>query len=254
MPEIAPAIARRKTIRTALRTNRAVIEQHIQQVRAAYDANNCSIRKFNEYKADFDKQNTQEVKGIFSALDLANEKKALLTRLKTNADSVADNLKELGDVSVQSELEETLKAGSRELRDWWHTEGAKQLNVSSTEQDVQKFLKQAVDSLKSFVALTTDRIKELDDKIAELQNELKKTFSENDSMQKIADLRANADKRLKAVTALKQNYQKYWKALIDALLERWGNIPLDLHAKVDAKTPTIYLESSVPPFRIIPQF
>ena len=39
-------------------------------------------------------------------------------------------------------------------------------------------------------------------------------------MQKIAELRANADKRLKAVTLLRGNYQKKWSELIDAMKQR----------------------------------
>jgi uncharacterized coiled-coil DUF342 family protein len=41
-------------------------------------------------------------------------------------------------------------------------------------------------------------------------------------MQTIADLRANADKRLKDVTALRSEYQKQWKELIDSLSSRKG--------------------------------
>jgi predicted ATP-dependent endonuclease of OLD family len=39
-------------------------------------------------------------------------------------------------------------------------------------------------------------------------------------LQKIADLRANADKRLKAVTLLRGNYQKKWSELSDAMKQR----------------------------------
>ena len=218
--EISPVLERRQDVRAELRTNRTVIQHHIQEVKTAYAANDGSIRRFREYKADFDKQNTPDVKSIFSALDLVNEKKALLAHLKTNALAVAGELQEMGGLSVQSDLNDRLDAGSQDLRDWWHGEEAKRLNISATEQDIQKLLKQVVDSLKSFTALTTDHIAECDDKIAELQKELKEKFSEDDSMQRIADLRANADKRLKATTALRQEYQKKWKALMDALVAR----------------------------------
>jgi energy-coupling factor transporter ATP-binding protein EcfA2/DNA-directed RNA polymerase subunit F len=220
VPEIAPAIERKNDIRAQLRTNRTVIQQNIQEVKNAYGANDGAIRRFREYKADFDKQNTSDVKSIFSALDVVNEKKALLTHLKTNAQSVAGELQEMGTLSVQSDLKDMLKAGSQELRDWWYGEESKRLNISATEQDIQKLLKQVVDSLKSFIALTTDHAAECDEKIVELQKELKEKFSEDDSMQRIADLRANADKRLKAVSSLRQDYQKQWKALIDALVAR----------------------------------
>ncbi len=220
VPEIAPAIQRREEVRSQLRTNRAVIQQHIQEVKNAYSASDTAIRRFSEYKADFDKQNTPEVKTIFSALDLVNEKKALLMRLKANAQTVVDEMKDLGAVTVQSDVKEMLEAGSQDLRDWWHGEEAKRLNISAQEQDIQKLLKQVADGLASFTALTTDHIAECDAKILELQKELKEKFSADDSMQRIADLRANADKRLKAVTSLRQEYLKKWKALMDALVAR----------------------------------
>ncbi len=220
IPEIAPAIQRREDVRSQLRTNRAVIQKHLQEVQSAYIANDGVIRRFREYKADFDKQNTPDVKTIFSALDVANEKKALLKQLKTNAESVTAELKDFGALSVRSDLKEMLEAGSPQLRDWWHGEESKRLNISATEQDVQKLLKQVVDGLDSFTVLTTDHTTECNAKILELQKELKEQFSADDSMQRIADLRANADKRLKVVTSLRQEYQKKWKALMDALIAR----------------------------------
>lgn len=220
VPGIAPAVQRRADVRAELRTNRTVIQQHIEEAKNAYATRDSAIRRFREYKADFDKLNTPDVKTIFTALDLANEKKALLTHLKANAQSVAGRLKELGALSVQSDLKELLAVGSQQLRDWWHGEESKRLNISASDQDVQKLLKQVVEGLDSFTALTIDHIAECDATILELQKELKEQFSADDSMQRIADLRANADKRLKAVTSLRQEYQKKWKALMDALVAR----------------------------------
>lgn len=220
VPEISPAIQRREEVRTQLRTNRAVIQQHIQEVKNAYAARDGAIRRFREYKADFDKLNTPSVKAIFSALDLVGEKKALLKQLKTNAQSVTGEIKELDALTIQSDLKELLEEGSQHLRDWWHGEEATRLNISATDQDIQKLLKQVADSLASFIALTTDHIAECDAKILDLQKELKEQFAADDSMQRIADLRANAAKRLKVVTWLRQEYQKDWKALMKALVAR----------------------------------
>ena len=220
IPEIVPVIKRRQELRNDLRANRSLIQRQIQEVKTAYQANDRAIRRYNEYKADFDKQNTLEVKDIFSSLDLANAKKALLKQLKVNGDALIKELEKHFEATLLSDVHELLAAGSQELRDWWHGEESKKLGVSAAEQDVQKYIKQLTDSIRSFIVLVTDHIQEVDGKIVDLQNELKQKFSESDSMQKIADLRANADKRLKAVTAVRLEYEKKWKALMDALLTR----------------------------------
>lgn len=220
VPEIAPVIEKKKNIQAELCANRTIIQQHVQQVKRAYDASDGGIRRYNEYKADFEKQNIPEVKELFTALDLANEKKSLLRHLKTNAESEVNKLNELFSLSVQSDLNEMLEEGSQELRDWWVGEESTHLKVSDVEQGIQKLLKQSVDDLRAFIELAESHLEKHEERIKELQDELKDKFTEDDSMQTIADLRANADKRLKGVTSLRQEYQKKWKVLVEAFAVR----------------------------------
>jgi ABC-type cobalamin/Fe3+-siderophores transport system ATPase subunit len=220
IPDIFPIIKRRLSIRDELHSNRSVINRCIEDVKTAFVANDNQIRRYNEYKTDFEKLNTNDVKTIFSALDIANQKNKLLKLLKSNAESLVTELGKIGTVSLKSDLNELLESGTQELRDWWHVVESKRLNIVSTEQDIQKQIVQAIESLKSFISLCAEHAKESDDNIGILEHELRDKFSQDDSMQKIADLRANADRRLKAVTTLRQNYLKQWNSLFEALKRR----------------------------------
>jgi len=128
VPEIVPALKRRQQARTDLLSNRTIIQKHIQDLRTAYQANDGAIRRFNEYKSDFDKQNTADVKTLFSSLDLVNAKKSLLKQLQANATAILEELHRHNSTTLQADVTELLEAGSQELRDWWHGEESRRLN------------------------------------------------------------------------------------------------------------------------------
>ncbi|MFH2060044.1 MAG: hypothetical protein ABIJ59_14220 [Pseudomonadota bacterium] len=220
IPELLPILKRRTNIRKELKTNRAVINHCIADVNAAFSASDGSIRRFTEYKSDYDKLNTEDVKTIFSVLDFANGKKSILKLLIENAVSAIDKLKGSYSITLKTDLDTILETANQELKDWWHAIESKRLDLSATEQDVQKILKQAVENIESFIKLCSGHIEEIDTAITALEHELREKFSRNDSMQKIADLRANANKRLKFVNNLRLNYQKKWSELIDAFKQR----------------------------------
>lgn len=219
IPDIPATISRRKTLRDELKTHRSAVEKCLSQIKAAYESNNYGVRKYKEYKADFEKQNTDAVKQIFAALDIANEKRLLVKRYREEAKAVLDSLISVSNMSIHVEGDEVLKKGSDDLRKWWHEQGLDALGLIA----VDKSYREHVDNAKSSLATYIDRIDNvlgtLDEGIAKLQDELKHTFAEDDSMQKIADLRANADRRLKNVVLLRDNYMKLWQMLEQALLE-----------------------------------
>jgi energy-coupling factor transporter ATP-binding protein EcfA2 len=85
--ELRPKLRERGAIRKKLKANRADVSKAMQEVRSAFERSDSEIRRFKEYKADFDKLNTPEVKGLFAALDLAQDKRRLLAQVKTNAEA-----------------------------------------------------------------------------------------------------------------------------------------------------------------------
>lgn len=222
VPELPPVLRRRESLRQELRKNRGILAKAIEDVKATFDRNGGEITRYKEYQADFDKLNTSKVKDLFSALDLAEDKKRVLDRVKKNADSIGENLGSLSPLALQSELNETLEKGSGELRDWWLKQELNELKIVAVETEIEKDLCKAGEKLKVFLQIVASRIESIGKQIEDLQRDLQEKLQESDdgSMQRIADLRANAESRLRKVSDIRKEYLKAWKLLKDSLKER----------------------------------
>jgi ABC-type cobalamin/Fe3+-siderophores transport system ATPase subunit len=217
--EVQPILRKRAELRQELTTNRASVQACIANVRKAFEKNDGEIRRYKEFKADFDKLNTTEVKGLFAALDLAQEKRRVLVKLQANAESQIKKL-EPGAVTLREDLSDILQRGSAALRNWWLEEEIAKLAVVAAESDVQGALQSAVGRRRSFVEIVVEHIKQIDAAADAVQKELQAKFAADDTMQMIADLRANAEERLRRVTDLRDAYTREWTKLLEALGER----------------------------------
>ena len=90
--ELQPVLHKRADLRQELASNRASVRKCIVDLRTALQKNDGEVQRYKEFKEDFDKLNTTEVKGLFAALDLAQEKRRVLVKLQTNAQSLIKEL------------------------------------------------------------------------------------------------------------------------------------------------------------------
>jgi len=251
---IKEAIGRRTKARQDLAANRSKIEKVISDLNLSYETEKGEIRRFREYKTDFKKINTPEVKRLFSQLDLAKSKRALLDQLRRNAVRTIQELSRLATEpvvagssafdgpqpstpvddprAVDSHEAETrasllltdgvpelLKEGGDQLAEWWQTVSAS-LKVEGLETEVRALLRQAVAKLTSFREKTDGEISGLVSQVGKLEGELREAFSENANLQRTADLRKNAKARLDHTTQLRKTYMAYWESLRSLLSER----------------------------------
>jgi hypothetical protein len=93
------------------------------------------------------------------------------------------------------------------------TNEIQRLDVAAVEQDVQGLVNQAVELLRSFSELVAQHIAGFDAQIEEIERKLREEIAADASKQKIADLRMNAEKRLRHATGLRDDYLKAWVAL-----------------------------------------
>lgn len=222
VPELPAVLRRRDSLRQELRQNRGVLAGAIENVKATFGSNGGEIIRYREYQADFEKLNTEVVKHLFSALDLAKAKKRVLEHIKTNADSIDKALGSLSPISLRSELNEMLEKGSDELRDWWLKRELNELGVVVVETGVEKDVREASEKLKTFIQVIASRVDAVAEQVADSERRLQETLeeSDDDSMQKIADLRANAQNRLRRVSDIRAEYLKAWRELEQGLEER----------------------------------
>ena len=144
----------------------------------------------------------------------------MLARLESNANDLLLKLGDPTNLSLQTNLNKLLEKGSQDLRDWWTGQEIVKLGVLSTEQDIQGFIREAIERIKNLVTLIKDHKKILEIEVEALQKELIEKFASDTTMQRIAELRANAEMRLQKVKELRDNYKTAWNTLIQNIKDR----------------------------------
>ena len=220
IPELPAAKQERDGLREQLAANRRDIEKIIDELKSLFSRQNGLIRRYSEHKAAFDKLNTEEVKKHFAELDLAQLQEQVLQLVQKNVDSFAASIEELDIASLRESLDDVLSAAPQELRDWWATVAVPKLGLVNSETDAQKHLAAAAKVLRDLSALLGQHVATVTAEKEAIQTRIRATFADDSSMQKIADLRTNAERRLREVTAIRDEYLKVWSRLQDALTER----------------------------------
>ncbi len=146
----------------------------------------------------------------------------VLEQVRINVDSLTESLRAIGTVSLRDGIDELLEEGEQELRDWWASLGAPNLNVPDVEANVQKRVAEAIESLGTFSVLLGENITAASHEIDAVHAEIRTRFAEAEdaSLQRITDLRANAEKRLREAATVRDQYLKGWKRLQEALTVR----------------------------------
>ncbi|MEW8288486.1 MAG: AAA family ATPase [Candidatus Thiodiazotropha endolucinida] len=186
----------------------------------AYSANDNEIRRYTEFKKDFDKLNTEDVKKLFSKLDYEKEKRALLLQVYENTTSLFNDLSSTEREWLQTNIEEILENSTTELRDWWVTDESLKLKIVDIESNIKQQLQGASEKAREFAELVKAHGQLIKEKMDELNISLQKQFEGDTSLQKVADLRANAEDRLKRVAKLRKSYLEKWNNLTEILKSR----------------------------------
>jgi len=218
--ELPPVRQERDNLRQQLQANRKDVEKIISELKAIYERHNSMIQRYSEYKTAFEKLNTEDVKKYFADLDIAQMKEQILQIIKKNIDSFAAKIGELDITSLREGLTELIQEAPQSLRDWWMTDATQKLKFVDSETDVQKYLSSATQALNGLSRLLDQHIEIVKTEIEVIQSQIRVSFADDSSMQKIADLRANAERRLREVSAVRDEYLKTWKRLQDTLTAR----------------------------------
>ena len=144
----------------------------------------------------------------------------MLSELDQNAKTLIDDLTASLPVTLRSDIDAILAKGSPELRTWWLEQEITRLAIAGAETQVQGFLQQGADRVRTFATVVAEHAAQVKTEIDRLETDLPARFAADDSMQRVADLRANAEKRLRNATLLREAYLKEWKGLMGVLALR----------------------------------
>jgi ABC-type cobalamin/Fe3+-siderophores transport system ATPase subunit len=222
IPELLPVLRRRKALQQSLSVSRGEIVKLTRELQAVFNRNGGHIIRFREYSADFDKLNTPEVRALFASLDLSRSKRRVLEQVAANIQLQIEQYSSLAATNLRGEVDTLLAQVSEALREWWLNSELQSLGVVTVEADVSDLVRQVIERLTAFSAVVEERILAGVEEVERIEQDLQAKFEQSgdDSMQRIADLRANAERRLNDVVETRRLYLASWAALQTALEAR----------------------------------
>jgi len=220
IPELNPVLEKKRNTINGLKLNRKLVEKAISEVTVAFSSNDNEIRRYTEFKKDFDKLNTEDVKALFSELDHEKEKRTLLLQVYENTMALFNDLSSGDRKWLQENVEEILETATSKLRDWWVTDESVKLKIVDIESNLKQQLQGAAEKAREFAELVKAHGQLIKERVDELNATLQKQFEGDTSLQKVADLRANSEDRLKRVEKLRKDYLEKWDTFLGTLKER----------------------------------
>ena len=236
IPGLFEKLEQRNELRSKMADKRRAIESSVSKLLNILRRNQGEIKRYKEYKADFEKLNTEEVKGLFLELDTARIKEIVLTKLKTNVQNWLIALGKIVETDLFEGVNELLPESSEQLKSWW-SEKKREMKLGDIQSDVRNEIGKGVNTLKDLIQELDIDIGQIKEEIQEKDKAIREKVSEEAAKQVVAELRRTAGERLKRVEQLKRDYNKEWK-LFNNLLAEWLHITrelIDLHDEISGK-------------------
>lgn len=203
---------------STIRENTHLVLAQAEKLIDIYHTNNDEIRRYKEYRQEFEKYNTPEVEQLFKDLDLHNEQKDFLDTLLQSLNNFQGNITEITPHEFENIIQEEFTENPI-LKKWWDTVKDKKLQLSSLQKTISDSLKSISDELEKTNKSTKDFNQELGNEIEKLNEKIRKEVSVDPKQQVLADLRAQTKERLDYVEGLREDYAKNYQELME-LLER----------------------------------
>jgi DNA repair ATPase RecN len=217
IPDLGELLEERNDLRTKLKAKRSEIEASCDRMGDIMGRNQGEIARYAEYKSDFDKLNTDDVKALFAGADLASRREKLIGKVVENAAAWIEDLSRASSLGLCDGAEALLADG--EADGWW-LKLQQDREFQTREATVRGKLGEAETVLKLLSAeLGADR-EGLVARIRETNKAIREQVSEEASQRVAAELRRTAAERLQRVEGLRQEYAAEWK-VVERLLEEW---------------------------------
>jgi energy-coupling factor transporter ATP-binding protein EcfA2 len=226
IPGLYGKLEQRSELRSRLVEKRKILESSVSNLSSIMHRNQGEIRRYAEYKADFDKLNTKEVKDLFAEIDMARVKEAVLTKLRNNSQHWLDILSDTVERDLLEGIDELLKESSQALKSWW-VNRKEELKLADRQSDIRNEISKGMDALAKLVSELNTNIQKIKEEIQVKDKAIRDKVSEEAAKQVAAELRRTAGERLQRAEQLRRDYNEEWKRFND-LLSEWKQIARDL--------------------------
>lgn len=219
VPDLQKKLEECREAKSSIIEKRAQIKSSILKMGDVIAHNRGEIKRYAEYKADFEKYNTQEVKDLFADYDDANEKLAILEKVRDNTRDRASIVVDMVEINILSEIGDVLEEKSSKVKKWW-IEKKLSLNIDNLQENVRSHILKGQNILKSLLEKLEIEIQSAKKEVSETNNAIREEISEEDAKKVLADLRRTSKERLERVKQLRKKYNEEWNHF-EGLLKDW---------------------------------
>jgi len=224
---LSEKLEQRNELKSNLEKKRIDIESSISNLKIIMEKNNGEIRRYKEYKTDFEKLDTPEVKELFSELDIMKLREVILNKLSTNSQDWFNIIKDTKDRNIIEGIDELLIDSSEDIFPWWNNK-KNELNIDFIKSEVQSSIDKGLYAIRNLINNLDLNIQELKKDIQRKDKIIRDKVSEEAAKQVINKLRRTAEERLQNVKKLKRDYNEEWKKF-NILLKEWKKIAQNLN-------------------------
>lgn len=219
IPELAPLIERRTQLLADLAANRHEVEAACDELHRLLNADNGLLRRYAQYKADFELVNTEDVAVLFADFDLARERIAALAKARESLDNVRDALSTASGREF-ADSETWLAAHSDRVRQWWQQEIAESLALGELAQDVRDLMGQAIAKLDEKISMLGELTQREEQRRAETETSLRERTQADAAEGVLRDQREERRARYQRASARRDEYARAHDRLTTLLAER----------------------------------
>lgn len=123
-------------LRGKLAENRRWISDLREELERLLAVEGDALRRYTANKTQFDRLNTEEVRGLFAELDDTRARIAIIEKVDAQLEAVVTALDDIEGRGAREAIEAIVAAAPQALQEWWGTHVATALDIAALEQAV----------------------------------------------------------------------------------------------------------------------
>jgi energy-coupling factor transporter ATP-binding protein EcfA2 len=219
VPGLLQLVERRKEIIEALGTNRGLVDGHATALNRLLQADRGLLRRYAQFKNDFELVNTPEVAELFSDLDEARARLAILEETSASLGRLHEALEEAAAPEALI-LQPSIDDWSETTKKWWEENVATKIDLDATSETVRKAVADAFTSLDAQKTLIRSLIETQSEAVARTAAKLRVETQADPAEEVVRDQREERKARFGSATERREEYLEAYKALEETLTVR----------------------------------
>lgn len=219
VPGLLQLLEQRKEIVEALADNRGRVAALTRELNRLLQADRSLLRRYAQFKADFELINTPEVAQLFSDLDESRNRLAVLEETKAKLDRLRSELEQAGTPDAFL-LRPSLDEWPDTTRDWWDKSVATQLDLDATSEAVRTAVADAIAAIDKQQTAIRVLIETQSAAVADTAAKLRVQTQADPAEEVARDQREERKTRYDAANARRGEYLEAHKSLKEALAAR----------------------------------